>query len=245
MAEATTGTAAGAGIAPPVGANGAGGQAATVAAALPAGQTAAQYGGLRGGRARKDGLVPGSPEALAADREKDRLRKARQRQADRPDPAPLPSAGPGVASQNPAAAPGVDAVPGAEGDPPPVPWTPEMLRPLFDELIPTCETLAVHRVATKAAQARLPGEIIRDIEKDATWNPLSKKTVQMSAPEVLAKYLNKLGVSSESRPEVTLLIAAGAIVTQQTLLLKRLDKLIALANVPAQPPKPEPPKPAP
>ena len=40
------------------------------------------YGGHRGGnKRRKDGLCAGSPEAIAADREKDRLRKKRSRAA--------------------------------------------------------------------------------------------------------------------------------------------------------------------
>jgi len=78
--------------------------AATVAPVQPAGPpalippapgakvTAPLFGGYRGGRKRKDGLVPGSPEALAADREKDRLRKERQREREgaAAEPPPLP-----------------------------------------------------------------------------------------------------------------------------------------------------------
>lgn len=42
-----------------------------------------RYGGLRGGRKRKDGLIPGSPQAAEADRAKDAERKRRARAAAR------------------------------------------------------------------------------------------------------------------------------------------------------------------
>src|SRR5579862_2754249 len=48
------------------------------------------YGGNRGGKKRRDGLVPGSPEALEADRKADRDRKQQERDSKRrlaPQPA--------------------------------------------------------------------------------------------------------------------------------------------------------------
>src|SRR5581483_9808460 len=54
--------------------------------------TAVKHGGLKGGRRRDDGLVPGSKEAVAADRERDAERKRRERDARRGDPPALPSA---------------------------------------------------------------------------------------------------------------------------------------------------------
>src|SRR5207248_3670914 len=60
------------------------------------------FGGLRGRRTRKDGLKPGSPEAVAADRERDRRRKQKLREKlTEPDPLPSQSA----AVDGPVAAP--------------------------------------------------------------------------------------------------------------------------------------------
>ena len=91
-------------LAPPVAPVGPGASAAAAAASPAAAVTAPLFGGFRGGRKRKDGLAPGSSEAIEADREKDRLRKERQRSRSVEPPA-LPAAGAaGVAGQAQAAA---------------------------------------------------------------------------------------------------------------------------------------------
>ena len=79
-------------LAPPVAPVGPGASAAAAAASPAAKVTAPLFGGFRGGRKRKDGLAPGSPEAIEADREKDRVRKERQRSRQVEPPA-LPAAG--------------------------------------------------------------------------------------------------------------------------------------------------------
>ncbi len=150
--------------------------AATVAPVQPAGPpalippapgakvTAPLFGGYRGGRKRKDGLVPGSPEALAADREKDRLRKERQREREgaAAEPPPLP----GVAGAAPPPPGAVD--PGAaSGEPQSLPWESKLLEPLFAQLLPSLESLSVNQIAGKAAKAKLPGALVTEIERDA------------------------------------------------------------------------------
>jgi len=212
---------------------------ATASSASPgAGETAPLFGGFRGGRKRKDGLAPGSPEALAADREKDRLRKERQRDRQRgPDPAPLPS----VAGA-PAAAPGaLGADPGLEGAPV-LPWEAKMLEPLFEQLLPAVEELSVNQIASRATKARLPVEMVREIETDAKWSTPAKKALEIAGPQVAAKWLNKTGISAENQPEVVLGTAVASILAGHVLLLRRLDKLIAVANAPTARPAPEAPK---
>lgn len=210
---------------------------APAAAATSAAQvTAPLFGGLRGGHGRKDGLIPGSPEAREADRKKDRLRKQRQRNGGvataQPDPPALRSAVEGEAQ----AAPGALAVsPGVEGAPP-LAWDAKMLAPLFEQLIPTIEDLTVHQVAVKAAKCRLPPEIVREIEADAKWSAPAKKALELSAPQVAARLLNKTGISAENQPEVIFLTAISSIMAGQIMILKRLDKVSAVANAPTTKP---------
>jgi len=187
------------------------------------------FGGLRGGRPRTDGLVPGSPEAIAADRERDRVRKQNKRDAAGKiaEPPPLPSATTAVvhAPQTPVA--GEDAKP--VGAPVSfVPWDHQTLKPLFDQLLPTIEDLNVQQLTSRAEKAKLPAEVVKEIGKDARWNSTSRKAVEIAAPQVAAKWLNKAGISAENQPEIVLGTAVVCIVTAQVKLLGRLDKLIAL-----------------
>src|SRR5439155_22316338 len=79
-------------------------EAPTIARADSAVATVPRFGGLRGGKPRTDGLIPGSPEAAAADRERDARRKRQRRDTVKPpEPAPLPSQAAPVAG--PAATP--------------------------------------------------------------------------------------------------------------------------------------------
>ena len=202
-----------------------------LAATPSAQQSAPLFGGLRGGTARKDGLVPGSPEAREADLDKDRERKrkkaAEKRGVPYAEPAPLPSAAPagavGAAPPQGGALP-VDPVAGALAG---VPWQASALKPVFEQLIPVAEDLAMLQIVGKCKLAKLPKEVIKDIETDARWHPMSKKGLEMGLPEVAAKYLNKAGVSAEFQPEVVLLTAISAIAAAHVRTLARLDKLIA------------------
>jgi hypothetical protein len=111
------------------------------AAGADAAALAAKHGGNRGGRPRKDGLVPGSVEAITKDREADAERKRviRARQS-----AIL------AATKGPVL-PGLDD-PNAPpaGGPAVVPWDPGTLRPIFDQLVPAAEKFMVSRVMGKA-----------------------------------------------------------------------------------------------
>ena len=210
--------------------------ASAAAAASPAAKvTAPLFGGFRGGRKRKDGLAPGSSEAIEADREKDRLRKERQRSRSVEPPA-LPAAGAaGVAGQAQAAAGAVGDGAGVEGVPV-LAWDAKMLAPLFEQLIPTVEDLTVHQVAVRAAKCRLPPDIVREIEAEAKWSAPARKALELSAPQVAARLLNKTGISAENQPEVIFFTAISAILAGQVMTLKRLDKLAAIANVPTTKP---------
>ncbi len=189
------------------------------------------FGGYVGGRPRKDGLKPGSPEAIAADREKDRLRKARRAAAEKAvleASKPLPAATPGQPGAAPSPVPGVATVPSAlAGQAGPIPWEATQLRPLFDQLLPAVEALTVRQVVDRAEKAKLPAAVVREVEKDCAWNEASKKALAVSTPQVAAKWLNKSGISAENQPELVMGTAIAGIVVGHTRVFKRLDKIIA------------------
>lgn len=198
-------------------------EAANAPAATSAVATVPKFGGLRGGKPRKDGLVPGSTEAAAADRDRDRRRKEADRKAV--EPAPLPSMGAPVAS--PAATPlaGEVAQPGVA----PVsfvPWDAQTLKPLFDQLIPTVEDLHVDHLTGMAEQAKCSAEIVKEIGRDARWPGPSRKAIEISAPQVAAKWLNKSGISAENQPEVVLGTAIVSIAVSHRKLALKLQKLL-------------------
>lgn len=211
---------------------------------LPVGSAAAKsaplFGGSVGRKVRKDGLRSGTPEALAADREKDRLRKARLRASaiGLTPPAALPTAAP--SSPRPPVAPGpvppgyppppppLGAMPGfAPLEAPPLPWQANMLRPLLEQLIPALEASDVAKLKGELAELRLPPPLLKQIADDAAWPVASKKALEVSAPEVGAKWLNKAGISAENQHEVMLGGALVGIVVSRRLLRGRIEKLIA------------------
>lgn len=228
----------------PVASNGPGNSSGPAPVPVSAAQSAPLFGGYRGGRPRKDGLAPGSPEAIAADREKDRQRKARSRAAQaQAQPAPLPSASQAQAVPSPAPAPA--------GDPPPlaapdgsafIPWQAGMLEPLFRQLVPAAEQMSVQQITARAEKAHLDKELIADVADSAKWNAMSKKALEASGPQVAAKWLNKMGLSAENQAEVIFGTALASIVAGQVMVIKKLDKLIASAN-PAPATKPAEVKP--
>jgi len=215
------------------------GPAANAAPASPAAAaTAPLFGGLRGGRPRKDGLIPGSPQAIAADREKDRLRKQRQRDAE--FAAREPAALPGAVAGQPVATPGAVPVDAGVQGPTPVPWDAQMLAPLFEQLLPAVENLSVEQITSRAAKARLPAEIVKEIEGEAKWSKPAKKALEVAGPQATAKWLNRLGISSENQAELVCGTALASILAGHALLLRRLNKLIEVANTPAKPGQPQP-----
>ena len=204
------------------------------------------FGGHRGGKRRADGLPAGSPEAREADRLKDaeRKRRARLEAKANAEPAPLPPSLPcAPAPAVGAPPPSPDAV-GAVPGPAPVPWEAGTLKPLFDQLLPTVEALTVAQLTTRATKARLPSPVVAEIGKDAAWPSPARKALEVSSPRVAAKWLNRTGLSAEHQDELILGTAICSIFASHTMLLRKLDKLIADANA-AQPPTAKPTPPAP
>lgn len=206
-------------------------------APVSAQQTAALFGGLRGGRKRTDGLPAGSAEARRADRVRDAERKRAQRleQKARTEPPPLPAVAPATMGAGAPGTAGLDLQPGLA----PaafVAWDAETLRPIFVELVPTVEELAVGRLTAKAAKAQLPTTLIKEIASDAAWKAPEKRAMILAGPEVTAKWLNKSGLSAENKFELVLATALLSIVRNNVALGRKLDHFIAQKGAPGGPP---------
>lgn len=208
---------------------------------VPAGSSAQniapRFGGLRSGRARLDGLIPGSKEAFDADRKRDAARhRERYHAAKNADPAPLP----GVKNGRPLRPVTIPVTPQAlpvSGDivvaPNAfVPWEAKTLEPIFAQLIPAAEALDVRSLVARAEKAKLPGALCKEIEKDARWPELAAKSLELSAPQLVAKWFNYFGLSSENAPEVVCGAAVLSILASRLMLLRRIDKAIAELNTP-------------
>lgn len=164
----------------------------------------------------------------------------RKRAAERAaNPPALPSAAPGNGAAAPPA-PGVPALgPAPALEAPVVPWDTQTLKPLFEQLIPALEQIGVNQIAGRASKAKLPRDLVNEIEKDAKWSAVTKKAIELSAPQVAAKWLNASGISAEHQAELVLGTAVASLVSSHVLLLRKLDKLIADQAASRPPDKPE------
>ena len=222
----------------------AGGPASTVAPAaaapVPAVASVPLFGGLRGGRPRKDGLKPGSEEAKAADRAADAERKRLARERERASQPPLlpaapgagPSPAPGATPPEAADVPAVDGAPfvGVEL------WSAEDAAPLATETLEMIETLEVEALRTKIE--RLSEPVAREVEKDLAWNKPAKKSIGRGSAALLAKGLNAAGVSKSTGELLNLVPGLALLLAQRRGLHRRLDQLLAAAKQQAQEKKP-------
>jgi hypothetical protein len=205
-----------------------------VAVPLAPVQTVPLFGGNRGGKARRDGLVPGSPEAVAADKKRERERKRKVRERDAAvklvEPPPLPSAAPGVPGAAPpppgALAPGLpgEALPPGEQI---ILWDPELFKPLVREAVEATEAARVKRLQEVAEKAALPGKLVKLIADDAKYVPAFKSSLNITAPRTLAKLLNRTGVSGKWSDEALCTLSLIAIWMHGKRVESRLEKLIA------------------
>ena len=187
---------------------------------------AATLAAKHGGKAsrRKDGLPIGSEAARQADLAKDRERKRRKA---------LGVAGPAAA---PAAA--LVAQPAASDPPPPVdgapsvPWSSDILRPLFEQGVPLCEALTVKKLAEKATAAHLAPELVSEVEKGAAWNPLAKQQIVEGGAATAAKWLNTSGVSAEHADELRFFGGVLAVLAGYRTIAAKLDEMAKGAKAP-------------
>lgn len=115
-----------------------------------------------------------------------------------------------------------------------VPWEPSTLKPIFDQLIPSVESMTVKQITSRAAKAKLSKELVAEIEKDAQWAAPARKAIEVTAPRITAKWLNKTGVSAEHQDEIVFGTAIATITASHVMLLNKLDKMIEAQSVTPQ-----------
>ena len=203
----------------------------------------ASFGGNPTGRKLAKFKHPAeSPEGIEERRLADAERKklAREAEAKKVEPPPLPSAGAngaGVVSP-PGGGVGVDAngAPLTPGDPPPAPWQPELLSDLVAELLAAAEQGRVAQFVGRCEEAKLLPKLIKETESDAHFPKPAIVLLKRSLPRLAAKWLNKAGVSSEYQDELACVTAVLLIVQHDRKFSEKVDELIA-AHRPKEKPK--------
>lgn len=112
-------------------------------------------------------------------------------------------------------------VPGADAAP--VPWAPDTLKPLFEQVVPALEKWDVSSLVKRAA--RIDEAVAREVAKDAPWNPAAKASLIASGPLCAAEVLDEIGIGQERAHWVVLLIAAGSIYAGHVALAAKLAEL--------------------
>jgi hypothetical protein len=201
--------------------------AAKPPAGIPAAASVAAFGGLRGGKPRDDGLVPGSPEALAADKDKDAKRKRDDRAAKKlADPQPLPSApANGVHTVSPALN-GAAALPGTAPIVQEIPWDPAALRPLLEELIDGAEQGRAEKRRARAAAVGLPDRVVKEVTAGAVYPAAAKRALALSGSNGTAKLMNSLGVSGKYSDVAIAATALTAIMVSNRRSDAKFEELI-------------------
>lgn len=160
------------------------------------------FGGKRGGgKARTDGLTPGSEEAKAADRAKDTARKAKARAAAKAAslPAPLPSAAPAASGGAAVAAPelGLETGGGPQPDGAAVAgvgfaaWSAKLLARPWKLVVKIVARLRVAKRREEVEATPLPAEVKAEILKAVDYAEETKAQLAEALANASAVELNK------------------------------------------------------
>lgn len=178
----------------------------------------------------------GTPEGQDERRRHDTIyrsnRRAARAVAERMvEPPPLPPANPGLAGQSPPPPGGlspraIGAV-GPASDPTAIPWKPELLTSLIEELLKAAEEFRVDSFVGKCEEAGITGKLLEEIERDAHFPKAAKILLKESLPRLAAKWLNRSGVSAEYQDELTVVTALLLMIQNDRKNGAKLDELIA------------------
>lgn len=112
---------------------------------------------------------------------------------------------------------------GDEAAPVPAPWQGEVLKPLFEQVVPALEKSDVASLVKRAAN--IDEAIAKEVARDAWWNPAAKAGLIASGPQCAAELLNELGVGQDKAHWVAFLIASGSIYSGRAILVAKLAEL--------------------
>lgn len=176
-----------------------------------------------------------SAEGQDERREHERIRKSNKRAAHKASeppalPTPLPASpvvdalqappgeqGPGLSAPGPAM--GVEMEPF-------VPWVAADVCDFTDEIVELAELRRVSEFVEIAREAKLPAKVIAEIEKSSHYPVKSKGNLKRCLGDVVAKALNKTGVSAKNKEEVKLLFCVVTIKLQGVRLKKDMMAMI-------------------
>lgn len=216
-------------------------QSAGVHPTLPvgtsAGTLAVKHGGDKGGRKRSDGLVPGSAEALEADRKRDAQRKkdARRAVSEQRVPEPLP----------PKIVQPVDTLQPMGGGPLPVdglaplavePWRAEDVNPAVIQTIQLAMEAEKLHIEGKLKKANIPVSEWNAALETMKWPEMSVKAFKDNGASASARFLTWMGIDRKYKDVINVCPAFLWFIIDRMKAYKRLDELVAAAQ-PAQPPK--------
>ena len=186
------------------------------------------FGGNVGKKQRADGLAPGSPEALQADRDADAKRKRDARAAARAaePPAALPAVPPpAVESLGSTPAPAADAL-GTGAALPVAGWAAQDFRECAGELIELAESWRVDEHTKNALAGKLPAVVVEKIKGRASFPAGSKRSLRESSPETLARMFNALSVPTMFKPYVSAFPALVYIVVRDLQTGAEIKRLV-------------------
>jgi hypothetical protein len=144
-------------------------------------------------------------------------------------PPPLPSMGAGnVRTDLPPSGDPADLLVSARAAL--VAWAGTDIEPLLIELIKLLEEWREYAREKKLRLAHLPQATIDEINRDCEWDESPKKILCESGSRVLAKLLNKGGISAEYKDEIFCGLAAILIAGSELRTMRRINQLIAAAN---------------
>jgi hypothetical protein len=205
--------------------------------AAPAAKPIALFGGHRGGgKKRADGLIAGSPAAIAADKEKNakRMRDARAAQAQAALPPALPPRAPAVENQvappvssNPA----VPLAPADTGLPPVgvvfVPWTTRLLEKPAKLLGKIVERWRSYSRAAQVKKLKLTPAAEKDILERMKWRDDAVNDFSVALADCAAVELNKRRVpGAEHSHWINLVMTGGELVSLELANTAMIEKLI-------------------
>lgn len=107
-----------------------------------------------------------------------------------------------------------------------MPWQPDTLSGIVEELLAAAEQNRVGAFLARCQEAKITGKLLQEIERDAQFPKGAKVLLKQSIPRVIAKYLNKAGVSAEYQDELAIITALLLIVQNNRSMNKRFDEVI-------------------
>jgi hypothetical protein len=183
-----------------------------------------------------DGLPAGSPQAFAADKIKDRERKAQAALAKKLAalPPPLPS-GPasagsaaGAVAVNSVSVPGVAAGPGLVAAPTFVAWTQKQLEKPARLLTKIADRFRVWQLGRKVLAVPLPPAVQKEVLAELAYTDAALNDFNVALAECATVELNRRSVGGGQHSHwLNLALCAGELAALHLQTLDRLEKLAA------------------